>query len=473
VPAPDPAPPVIDFPAPLHPAPAAPAQPAAKPPLPPAAAAHRVEVAQQPTAVHQVVEEPQPQEEAVAAAAGGLPPAEEPALEPVRTTRVPAGDPADGLTRTRGRGLPPGGRGPGGGRRFSIPPPPRSPVGRVLAASAIVLVVFGFWFLLALFQPFKGDGSGEVQVKVTRGLSVGKIADLLADRGIVSSSFMFEVRATIGGHRGDLKPGTYTLRRNMSYGAAIKALTAGPPPPKLTTITITEGRSRTEIDRLLRSTSLQGGYAAATKSSPLLNTRAYGAPRNVASLEGFLFPATYEVRVGAPVSKLVDQQLETFKDRIAQVNMRRARSKNLTVFDVLIIASMVEKEAQLDRERPLIAAVIYNRLKQHIPLGIDATIRFATGNWERPLRQSELAIDSPYNTRRRAGLPPGPIGNPGLASIEAAAHPAAVKYLYYVVKPGTCGAHAFSSTDAQFQRDVARYNAARARSGGRSPTTCR
>jgi uncharacterized YceG family protein len=152
--------------------------------------------------------------------------------------------------------------------------------------------------------------------------------------------------------------------------------------------------------------------------------------------------------------------------------MSYARKKNLTAFDVVTIASMVEREASLDRERPLIAAVIYNRLKQGMPLGIDATIRFATGNWSRPLRVSELNIGSAYNTRTHQGLPPGPIGNPGLASLQAAAHPARVDYLFYVVKPCGNGAHAFSSTDAQFQRDVAKYNTARAKKGGKSPSKC-
>ena len=133
---------------------------------------------------------------------------------------------------------------------------------------------------------------------------------------------------------------------------------------------------------------------------------------------------------------------------------------------------MIEREAQLDRERPLIAAVIYNRLKLGMPLGIDATIRYVENNWSRPLLQSELDRDTPYNTRLHTGLPPTPIGNPGLASLKAAAHPAKVDHLFYVVKPGTCGAHAFSSTDVQRQRDVARYEAAREANGGRSPDTC-
>ena len=139
---------------------------------------------------------------------------------------------------------------------------------------------------------------------------------------------------------------------------------------------------------------------------------------------------------------------------------------------MLTIASLVEREAQLPKERAVIASVIYNRMKQGIPLGIDATVRFVTGNWERPLRQSELANPSPYNTRRNPGLPPGPIGSPGLESIKAAARPARTNYLFYVVKPGTCGEHKFSATDAEFQRDVARYNAERAKRGGKSPTDC-
>ena len=139
---------------------------------------------------------------------------------------------------------------------------------------------------------------------------------------------------------------------------------------------------------------------------------------------------------------------------------------------MLIIASMIEREAQLARERPLVASVIYNRLSDGMTLGIDATIRFALNQWTKPLRQSELADPTPYNTRLNQGLPPGPIGNPGIASIKAAARPARTNYLFYVVKPCGEGQHAFSATDAQFQRDVERYNAERAKRGGNSPASC-
>jgi UPF0755 protein len=216
---------------------------------------------------------------------------------------------------------------------------------------------------------------------------------------------------------------------------------------------------------------VRGDYLRASADASLLDIRRYGVQRRPSTLEGFLFPATYELRRGADAGSLVAKQLAAFQQRIAGVDMSYARSKNLTTFDVVTIASMVERETGLARERPLVAAVIYNRLHKGIPLGVDATIRFATGNWSAPLTASELASDSAYNTRRHAGLPPGPIGNPGLASLQAAAKPAHVPYLYYVVKPGTCE-HAFSSTFAQFERNRQRYAAARAAAGGRSPTKC-
>lgn len=248
----------------------------------------------------------------------------------------------------------------------------------------------------------------------------------------------------------------------LGGGAAVAAVAylnrdEPPPPEPLPTITLTipEGMTRAQTAEIAREAGLRGSYLKASDGH-----------------EGFLFPDTFELERGAPAARLVQRQLADFKRRVMGVDMGYARSKNLTTHDVVTIASMVEEEAQIERERRLIAAVIYNRLRAGIPLGIDATIRFATGNYERPLTESELATDSPYNTRTNAGLPPGPIGNPGLASIEAAAHPAKVDYLYYVVKPGACGEHSFSASAAEFEADVARYNEARAAAGGKSPDSC-
>jgi UPF0755 protein len=365
-----------------------------------------------------------------------------------------------------------GGRGggrAGGPPRGNEPGPSRRPRVAIVAVAGGLVVLAAAWFLLSLFQPLKGDGSGDVLVTIPSGTSTGEIADILEQKGVIASAFFFRARTMLDGSGADFKAGEIPMRKDMSYGAAIDTLT-DPPRPDTVTITIPEGLSRPEIKRLVGD-SLRGDYMKASISSPLLKPAAYGG-RNAKNLEGFLFPATYELKPGQPVGALVDRQLDTFERELARVNMRYAKSKNLTAYDVLTIASMIDREAQLPKERAIVASVIYNRLSQGIPLGIDATIRFATGNWSEPLKQSELAIDSGYNTRTNQGLPPGPIGNPGLAAIEAAARPAKTDYIYYVVKPCGNGAHAFSSSDAEFQQDVERYNTERARQGGNSPTDC-
>jgi uncharacterized YceG family protein len=156
----------------------------------------------------------------------------------------------------------------------------------------------------------------------------------------------------------------------------------------------------------------------------------------VKTIEGFLFPATYEFFKETTSAELVKDQLNAFCDNWGQVDLGYARSKNLTPYDVLIIASMVEKETLSPDERELVSAVIYNRLHAGMTLGIDATLRYGLDiPPTESIRQSQLDSDSPYNTRKRPGLPPTPIASPGLASLQAAAHPAKVKYLYFVRKP--------------------------------------
>jgi UPF0755 protein len=340
---------------------------------------------------------------------------------------------------------------------------------RRAAAAAVALAVLALAW--AVFQPFAGDGGDPVAVLIPKRASASEIGDLLDSKGIVPSAALFELRARLGGDQNDLKPGSYVLKEDMSYGDAIDRLIKGPA-SDVVRVTIPEGLSRGEIAPIVRKAGIEGDYLKASADTSLVPFQRYGAEGDPDSLEGFLFPATYEFKRAAGVKTLVSQQAAAFKQRLDGVNLSYARDKNLTVYDVATIASMVEREAQVARERPLIAAVIYNRLREGQPLGIDATIRYATDNWTKPLTQSELALDSPYNTRKNAGLPPGPIGNPGLDSLEAAARPAKVDYLYYVVKPGTCGEHAFSSSIAEFERDRQRYEAAREEAGGRSPTSC-
>jgi len=359
--------------------------------------------------------------------------------------------------------------------RIGTPGVPRVPgqrrgVRRFWALAVFLVIAAIAWVVVSLYQPLKGDGDQPVSVRIPPGSSAGQIGELLAAQDVVSSKTFFSLRARLEG--GTLKSGTFRLRHGMSYAAAIEALSQTAPPPKTIRVTLPEGLSRKETAKTIKAAGLTGDYLEASKRSSALNPRSYGAPRRTPSLEGFLFPATYELKPGAAASRLVRDQLTAFRRTFGRLNLAGAKRRQLTRYDIVIIASMIEREASIDKDRPLISAVIQNRLKQGIPLGIDATIRYDLDNFSRPLRVSELKRDTPFNTRTRQGLPPTPIGNPGLASLKAAARPAKVGFLYYVVKPCGNGTHTFSSTDAAFQRDVAAYNAARDKRGGKDPSRC-
>ncbi len=245
--------------------------------------------------------------------------------------------------------------------------------------------------------------------------------------------------------------------------------------PVVVRVLIPEGETRAQIAVIVAEEGLRGNYLAASRSSALLDPASYGAPAGTSSLEGFLFPATYDMYEGAPASQLVSAQLAAFHEDVPARAIARARSLHVTPYQLLTVASMVEREAKIPSDRPKIAAVIYNRLRAGMPLGIDASIYYAVEQargiptYTGELTEEDLHIDSPYNTRTHVGLPPTPISNPGVASIEAAANPAHVAYLYYVAGANGCGEQVFSDTPAEFEAHVAAYDAAVARNGGKPP----
>jgi peptidoglycan lytic transglycosylase G len=237
------------------------------------------------------------------------------------------------------------------------------------------------------------------------------------------------------------------------------ATSTAPPPKPVLRIVFPEGFTRTQMaDRI---TAVNKIAREKRKITPKLSARQYlrltkgtkppaGFPRRVPHLEGFLFPATYEFTEDTTTAALVGDQLEAFGRAWQQIDLKYAKSKNLTAYDVLIIASMVEKEVLVPKERPLVAAVIYNRLHLGMALQIDATVRYGLNiPPTEPIHQSELESDSPYNTRKFIGLTPTPIANPGLASIQAAAHPAKVNYVYFVRK-ADCKSHFFTASEQEF-----------------------
>ena len=248
---------------------------------------------------------------------------------------------------------------------------------------------------------------------------------------------------------------------HVKHAVDSQTTVALPPPPKPFRVLFPEGFTRGQmadrVQAVARIAEHKSGkpvrlsrvtYAAASRTG----TVPCFTPKKRKSLEGFLFPATYDFLKTTTSKQLVADQLKAFCFDWKSVSLAYAKSKNLTPYDVLTIASMVEKEAVAPAERPLVAAVIYNRLHLRMPLQIDATLRYGLHiPPTRSITESELASGSPYNTRHRLGLPPTPIANPGLASIRAAAHPAKVDYLYYVRKPDKVH-HFFTASSTAFQQ---------------------
>ena len=234
-----------------------------------------------------------------------------------------------------------------------------------------------------------------------------------------------------------------------------------PPPPRNYRIVFPEGFTRAQMAQRVGAVAeiarreRRGRRVKLTATAYLAASRRARVPcftpKLATNLEGFLFPSTYDFLATSTSRQLVQEQLHAFCEAWNQLDLRYARSKNLTPYDILRIASMIQGEAVVASERPLIAAVIYNRLHLRMPLGIDAALRYALRiPGTRSILESQLRNPTPYNLRLHTGLPPTPIGNPGLASLVAAAHPAHVDYLYFVAKPDKRH-HFFTASASAFQ----------------------
>jgi UPF0755 protein len=329
---------------------------------------------------------------------------------------------------------------------------------RVAVITTLLLVVlvagFAVGYVRDLFD--WGEVGGPVTVTIPEGVTLSEIGRILEDAGVVRHAFTFVRKAEEDGHGGDLKPGTYELRVNEPYDSLIAVLLAGEK-AETATVTIPEGFTLEQTSR--RWAKKVDGFGAAAfrriaaEDPPAVELEGY---KEGTTLEGLLFPATYEVLRTLKPRRAVELQLEALFANLEKVDLGRAREANLTTYDVLIIASLVEREARAADERPLIAAVIWNRLREGMPLQIDATVQYALPEYKEQLTYDDLEIDSPYNTYKIAGLPPTPIANPGLASIQAAADPADVDYLYYVAKGDGSGEHYFSTTYEEFLQNKAK-----------------
>jgi UPF0755 protein len=328
-------------------------------------------------------------------------------------------------------------------------------VGFLLVALLALVIGAGVGYARAYFSD--GEVGGTVTVVVEEGSSLRAISAELERQGVVKHARAFEIRAEADGYATRFMPGTYAFRVNEPYDALVAKLLKGVNPPTVK-VSIPEGTTLRQAGEIvsgeLKAISQREYVGVARDDPPPFTLEGY---KKGATLEGMLFPATYEVLPReASAARFVETQLDTFDANFAKVDMSRARAANLTEYDVVIIASMIDREALVPAERAVVAAVIWNRLRKDMLLQIDATIQYALGETKPLLTYDDLEIDSPYNTYKHAGLPPTPISNPGLAALEAAANPSDDEYLYYVARNDGTGRHYFSTTYEQFLADKAK-----------------
>jgi UPF0755 protein len=286
------------------------------------------------------------------------------------------------------------------------------------------------------------------------------VARLLADQGVIGSRIAFVGLAVIRGTARSLKAGEYEIPAGTSLLATLQLLEQGRVKPHL--IVLPEGFSARELARLIEAEGLGPGADVLRLVSNPGFARSLGIEAD--GLEGYLFPDTYRLTKGMPAADILARMVQRFRDKVATaVTLDRARARGLSLHELVTLASIIEKEAAVESERRVIAGVFWNRLRQNMPLQADPTVAYAVGKDGRAPTRADLQVDHPFNTYRNRGLPPGPIANPGLASVEAALAPAEVPYLFFVSIDGS--QHHFSTTLEEHNRAVARYRQSRPRTG--------
>ncbi|MBA3336849.1 MAG: endolytic transglycosylase MltG [Chloroflexia bacterium] len=326
-----------------------------------------------------------------------------------------------------------------------------------IGAVALLVVVGGQRYFTYYVEGHADADTGRpVVIQISDADDAGTIADKLADAELLRWKPYFMLRMRLSGD--ELLPGTYTLRKGMSVPGIVDEITIGvdepdAPAPSELAITAIEGWRFEQFAEAAAGVGSQGGaeaFIAAVESAPANQWEFLQSLPPGSSLEGYLFPDTYTFGSNAEAEDLVYLMLRNFDERFTPEMRRRAQEMGLTIHEVVTLASIVEREAVIAEERPIIAAVYLNRLVQGMPLQADPTVQYVVAQpgdwWPQPLDTADLETDSPYNTYLYPELPPGPIANPGLASIQAVLTPEGVDYLYFVAKQDGSNTHAFAVT---------------------------
>jgi UPF0755 protein len=317
----------------------------------------------------------------------------------------------------------------------------------ILTLLALMLMSV-FFLTLASCDMFSSDYDGEadsaaeVEFEIKEGMTLKEIASILEEKSIINSAFLFRLFVEQRGKEGSLIPGIYILKAGSEFEDVLDEITAGPQIISYK-FTIPEGYTAEQIAVRVSEEIPFMGYED-MNSALDIGSYNYGFLEGASRLEGFLFPKTYEITVDYSAADIINMMLAQYQYETGSLDYTLAESKGLSPYDILIIASMVEREAYIPEERALISAVIHNRLDIDMKLDIDATLSYFLDKWENEsLTESDLETDTEYNTRLYAGLPPTPICNPGLECIKSALGPADVDYLFFKITDTENHIHSF------------------------------
>lgn len=307
-------------------------------------------------------------------------------------------------------------------------------------------------FFIYQYQSKPANPGKDIKVEVKPGTSFYSFSLMLEKKGVVKSAFVLRQLANARGLDRKLSPGKYVFKTGSDYEDVLQIIERGPE-VELVKVVIPEGFSNQQIAARLEE-------VLNVEKNEFLNLAGTGKPyfidrfsflKNVPvnSLEGYLFPDTYYFKKGESAEVIITRMLENFSRRAASIGLLGNAENEKRIHEIVTMASIVEKEAKLEEERPIIASVFYNRLKRGMKLQSCATVEYVLGFSKPRLSNEDLKIDSPYNTYLYPGLPPGPICNPGLSSLKAALNPAQTNYLYFVLIDNS-GKHYFAETYQEF-----------------------
>lgn len=328
----------------------------------------------------------------------------------------------------------------------------------VFLIAILVLIIVTTFVVIQQMGPYNKNNKEDIVIDIPTGSTLSQVTNILKENNLIKNKTLFKLYVRVSNNSSKLKSGKYLFNQTYSNKEIIKDLSKGKVYNDGIKITVPEGSTSFEIMDILAKNKLgeKNVYEELINNPKEFKEKfKFLDDEKIKSLEGFLYPSTYYFNEKQSEKEVLEHMLETFDSKYTDKLQKRQNELNKSLYEVINLSSIVEKEAVLDEDRPIIASVFYNRIKINMPLQSDATIQYIFKERKKSITYNDLKIDSPYNTYKVEGLPPTPIANPGIKSIEAVLYPANTEYLYFVATIE--GGNTYSKTYEEHVKNVEEY----------------